>query len=140
MAIFRFRFQHFDTSGRLSKETIAMESDQATRDYGRKFANEVLQLLKKWLRPGGTYNIGASGQAAENFEIVEGGLTPANRFIREGIDPERLNIKHLDYHLPATTIGGYNRYTLNFSLPQKIPRDLTFPKQNNCAIYRSRIS
>jgi len=61
MAIFRYRFQHFETSGRLNKETIARESDQATRDYGRKFANEVLRLLKKWLRPGGTYNIGASG-------------------------------------------------------------------------------
>ena len=72
MAIFRFRFQHFDTSGRLNKETIAVESDQATRDYGRKFANEVLRLLKKWLRPGGTYNIGASGLAAENLEVVPG--------------------------------------------------------------------
>ena len=82
MAIFRYRFQHFETSGRLNKETIARESDQATRDYwahsnpeGLGSRQRVLAATGRNVIEGGeNSSIGLSG-AESAQQIVHGWLT-----------------------------------------------------------------
>lgn len=90
--------------GRLTAEAAGAFGDALTRDTGFVAAEMVRSKYQELLSPGGSFRIGASGAASRNFEInssalpgsgrfvwqvIEGGMTPANELIRRGIPAGR---------------------------------------------------
>lgn len=82
-----------------SKKEANEYIDRLTERAGKSIADSIHRKMSGWLAPGHKYNIGASGAASANFnlvlnkpavgritwEIVEGNATKANQLIREGI-------------------------------------------------------
>jgi len=100
--LIRLQYEPLDED--LSKSRFEEVANEAVRGYGEAYARAIIKMFEKWLRPGGGLPkknpIGASGAASRNFKVesksrrgvtttyvVEGGSTPANRYIRKGIPP-----------------------------------------------------
>lgn len=89
----------------LKPDELAKYADILTSNSAKRIAEGARKRLQYWLSKGGPYNIGASGRASENFQVlagtmqaggkyvtgriswdvVEGESTPANALIRRGI-------------------------------------------------------
>jgi hypothetical protein len=94
-------WQLTDWENKLRKSGKLAMLNQMAEKVGKHLAEYARDGMSKYLEPGGTYNIGASGAASKNFElklikttggavswsVMEGGGTDANRIIREGIPP-----------------------------------------------------
>lgn len=95
------KYKYEDVMGRLDKKAFRLAANELTKSAGHEVAEDALKRLHYILKPGGTADVGATGGASKNFEvqmvdvgngiikwqIIEGGATPANAYIREGIPP-----------------------------------------------------